>query len=53
MFEQIIAANFTDGDVIAAFARQVSAFVTDAADSLTDYVASIGDARINGGWNFS
>lgn len=52
-FEQIIAANYTDGEVIAAFAREASAFITDAVDSIANYVASIGDARINGGWNFS
>jgi hypothetical protein len=52
-FEQIIAANFTDGEVIAAFTRQVNGFITDAVDSLSNYVASIGDARINDGWNFS
>lgn len=52
-FEQIIARNFTDGELIRATARQITLFASDAVDSLCEYVRSIGEARVNGGWNFS
>jgi hypothetical protein len=52
-FALIIASNFTDQAVTDAVNRQVDAFASDAVDSLTGYVESVGAARVNGGWNFS
>jgi hypothetical protein len=52
-FGLIIAAEFTQREADDAFTRQIDGFASDAVDSLVNYVASIGDARINGGWNFS
>lgn len=52
-FNAIIFTNFTARDIAAMTTRQTDAFISDAVDSLAGYVASIGEARINGGWCFS
>lgn len=52
-FSAILFRNFSQREVDDATARQVEAFISDASDSLVSYVQSVGDARINGGWNFS
>lgn len=52
-FELLVFLNWTQREVDAAQVRQQDAFVSDAVDSLVSYVESVGDAQINGGWNFS
>ena len=52
-FAMIIASNFTAQETTDAVTRQVDGFASDAVDSLTSYVESVGAARVNGGWNFS
>jgi hypothetical protein len=52
-FEKIVAANWTQHELDNATIRETSAFVTDAVDSITSYVASVGDVRINREWYFS
>lgn len=52
-FELLVFLNWRQREVDAAQVRQQDAFVSDAVDSLVSYVESVGDAQINGGWNFS
>lgn len=52
-FALLVFLNWTGREQAAAQARQEDSFVSDAVDSLASYVEAIGNARINGGWNFS
>lgn len=52
-FELLVFLNWTQRDADAAQIRQQEAFISDAVDSLCEYVRSVGDARIDGGWNWS
>jgi hypothetical protein len=53
-FREIVTAEFGSAvDWNLLLRRQQELFITDAVDSLTEYVRSVGDARTDGGWNFS
>lgn len=52
-FNLLVFLNWTQRESDAAKRRQHDAFVSDAVDSLVNYVRSVGDARTDGGWNFS
>jgi len=52
-FSAIMFHNYTTREVLTASHKQVDAYISDAVDSLVNYVRSVGDAQIDGGWNFS
>lgn len=52
-FKLLIFLNWTQREADDAQVRQQESFIDDAVDSLCEYVRSIGDARIDGGWNWA
>lgn len=52
-FKLLIFLNWTQREADDAQVRQQEGFIDDAVDSLCEYVRSIGDARIDGGWNWA
>jgi hypothetical protein len=52
-FELLVFLNWTQREADDAQIRQQEAFISDAVDSLVSYVESVGNARIDGGWNWS
>jgi hypothetical protein len=52
-FGLLVFLNWTQRDAEAAQIRQQEGFISDAVDSLCEYVRSVGDARIDKGWNWS
>lgn len=52
-FWTMIGRNWQLTEINYARTRQVEGFITDAVDSITDYVRSVGDRRADGGWSWS
>jgi hypothetical protein len=52
-FKLLIFLNWTQRDADTATKRQIDGYASDAVASLVEYVRSVGDARTDGGWNFS
>jgi hypothetical protein len=52
-FNLLVFLNWTQREAGNAQIAQQEAFITDAVDSLCEYVRSVGDAKTDGGWNFS